>query len=160
MCRDPITSIPSLPLAPPMLFSTGVLQCSPCPSGLYSLQQGALHGGRVINSNMCSPCPPGADCMAGGDKLKAKPNFWGFNDSVDTVSFLQCPRDYCCHNEKSMHLVTGVARMHVRASAIQTFRCAVLAVLGSVRQSTARCALKITSAASITALVRCYFISS
>jgi hypothetical protein len=48
---------------------------------------------------MCNPCPPGADCTAGGDKLKAKANFWGFSDSVKTVSFLQCPREYCCHNE-------------------------------------------------------------
>jgi predicted outer membrane repeat protein len=35
-CKLPVyPSTPSLPFSPPMLFSTGMLTCSPCPSGLY-----------------------------------------------------------------------------------------------------------------------------
>eukprot|EP00935_MAST-01C_sp_MAST-1C-sp1_P002396 g2396.t1 len=103
---------PSLPLAPPMRFSTGILQCSPCPSGLYSIERGVLRGGNVSNRDMCRRCPPGADCTRGGAMLMAKPDFWGFISADNmTVRFLQCPREYCCHEEGSCEW-RGAAACH------------------------------------------------
>ena len=74
--------------------STGLLSCTPCPPGLYSIQQGAMHDFK-LDPFSCSTCPFGGNC-SGAATLKALLNFWGRQTSSTQVEFLQCPPHYCC----------------------------------------------------------------
>ena len=44
----------------------------------------------------CFPCPSGALCNA---SIKALPNYWGFRNSLGSVSMIKCPDLYCCQSE-------------------------------------------------------------
>jgi predicted outer membrane repeat protein len=91
--------VSTLPISPPMNFSLGILSCSPCPSGLYSLERGELKGGE-LSGMQCQTCPTGADCTEGGSQLKAKHNFYGLDLGNNALRFVQCPRKYCCSNRE------------------------------------------------------------
>ena len=43
---------------------------------------------KTISTEQCKPCPAGGDC---GHQIKSRGNFYGFNSSPGTVSFLPCP---------------------------------------------------------------------
>ncbi len=47
----------------------------------------------------CLPCPYGAVCMG---TIKARPNYWGYEDEVGKMSFASCPQGYCCNNIEIM----------------------------------------------------------
>lgn len=65
--------------------------CKRCPSGFYSTSVEPV-------GQTCRPCPYGGNCTS---NIAAKPTFWGFPSLSDigTVSFQQCPVDYCCPYE-------------------------------------------------------------
>ena len=60
--------------------------CKRCPSGFYIVEP---------VGQTCRPCPYGGNCTS---NIAARPTFWGFPSLSDigTVSFQQCPVDYCC----------------------------------------------------------------
>ena len=60
--------------------------CKRCSTGFYSVEPFA---------EKCRPCPYGGNCT---NNIAAKPTFWGFPSLSDrgSVSFQQCPIDYCC----------------------------------------------------------------
>eukprot|EP00794_Sanderia_malayensis_P012813 gene12813-14126_t len=69
--------------------------CKRCESGTYSLDAGKemLQSSKAINTTIpvCMPCPYGATCI---NKIRAKPNFWGFEQN-GRLRFAMCPRGYC-----------------------------------------------------------------
>jgi len=71
------------------------LQCSPCPSGQYSLQAGALRGD-VLTNITCLDCPYYANCSLGGAQVFALPGYWcgSFGASTE-IACLVCPLGYC-----------------------------------------------------------------
>ena len=68
--------------------------CSACKGNTYSLQRGRAFGSQLAPGFQCLPCPFGANCS---HNIFAKPNFWGFNDTVNppTLKFVVCPVGYC-----------------------------------------------------------------
>lgn len=60
--------------------------CKRCPPGYYSVEP---------SGKSCRPCPYGGNCTR---NIAASPTFWGFPslDDHGSVSFQQCPTDYCC----------------------------------------------------------------
>jgi hypothetical protein len=60
-----------LPLAPPMLLSTGTASCRSCANNFYSLQQGQRKNGELVDIK-CEECPFGLDCSEGGAALRVK----------------------------------------------------------------------------------------
>ncbi|XP_065055243.1 uncharacterized protein LOC135683787 [Rhopilema esculentum] len=74
------------------------LDCVRCADKTYTVAPSyanitKMHGKRNrVHINHCQKCPFGANC---DDKLKAKPNFWGFifRKSLQMIS---CPPGYCC----------------------------------------------------------------
>jgi hypothetical protein len=90
-----------------VLVTTGTIDCTPCSSGLYSLDRGVKHGNGTARPIKCSPCPYGASCVEGGAMLKVKSGFWGQSnvrqgqDDVlqsGWVAIVPCPLGYCCAN--------------------------------------------------------------
>ncbi len=47
----------------------------------------------------CLSCPYGGECHG---KIKARPNYWGYEDNTGKVSFATCPQGYCCNNIEVM----------------------------------------------------------
>ena len=69
-----------------ILSQSFTFSCKRCSSGFYSVEPFA---------EKCRPCPYGGNCT---NNIAAKPTFWGFPSLSDrgSVSFQQCPIDYCC----------------------------------------------------------------
>ena len=67
-----------------------IFSCERCSPGFYSIEP---------FGKTCRPCPYGGNCTS---NIAAKPTFWGFPSLsyLGSVSFRQCPMDYCCpyHN--------------------------------------------------------------
>ena len=81
-------------------------RCLPCPKSFYSLDFDRATLLNSLSSKIynvkCSPCPHGGDCSC---EIKAKANFWGFrseSQDANTISFLPCPKDYCCQGENCL----------------------------------------------------------
>ena len=63
-----------------------------CPEGTYSIHRGTRK--RLSDKHVnCYPCPVGGNCSL---PLAAQPNFWGYPENEDIVSFQLCPEGYCC----------------------------------------------------------------
>ena len=63
-----------------------------CPEGTYSIHRGTRR--RLSDKHVnCYPCPVGGNCSL---PLAAQPNFWGYPENEDIVSFQLCPEGYCC----------------------------------------------------------------
>ncbi|CAH3146370.1 unnamed protein product [Pocillopora meandrina] len=63
-----------------------------CPEGTYSIHRGTRR--RLSDKHVnCYPCPVGGNCSL---PLAAQPNFWGYPEKEDIVSFQLCPEGYCC----------------------------------------------------------------
>ena len=63
-----------------------------CPEGTYSIHRGTRR--RLSDKHVnCYPCPVGGNCSL---PLAAQPNFWGYPENEDNVSFQLCPEGYCC----------------------------------------------------------------
>ena len=63
-----------------------------CPEGTYSIHRGTRR--RLSDKHVnCYPCPVGGNCSL---PLAAQPNFWGYPENKDNVSFQLCPEGYCC----------------------------------------------------------------
>ena len=75
-------------------LTTLVFSCLVCPGNSYSLQRGHVIGSELAPGFKCLPCPFGANCS---QNILAKPNFWGFNNTVNppTLKFTMCPVGYC-----------------------------------------------------------------
>ena len=63
-----------------------------CPEGTYSIHRGTRRRPSDKHVN-CYPCPVGGNCSL---PLAAQPNFWGYPENEDIVSFQLCPEGYCC----------------------------------------------------------------
>ena len=63
-----------------------------CPEGTYSIHRGTRRRPSDKHVN-CYPCPVGGNCSL---PLAAQPNFWGYPEKEDIVSFQLCPEGYCC----------------------------------------------------------------
>ena len=63
-----------------------IFSCKRCSPGFYSIEP---------FGKTCRPCPYGGNCT---NNIAAKPTFWGFPSLSyhGSVSFRQCPMDYCC----------------------------------------------------------------
>ena len=63
-----------------------IFSCKRCSPGFYSVEP---------FGKSCRPCPNGGNCTF---NIAAKPAFWGFLSLsyLGSVSFRQCPTDYCC----------------------------------------------------------------
>ena len=63
-----------------------------CREGTYSIHRGTRR--RLSDKHVnCYPCPVGGNCSL---PLAAQPNFWGYPENEDNVSFQLCPEGYCC----------------------------------------------------------------
>ena len=82
-----------------MLCSYFTATCEQCPRRTYSLERGELFN-NLTKPVVCQACPKGGNCVNG--HVTAKPNFWGYRLNQD-VTFLQCPRKYCCDTDHCEH---------------------------------------------------------
>ena len=77
--------------------TTEMFTCRMCPPKTYSLQGGSSKGLMVRKGFKCLKCPFGAHCN--GHNIVAKKDFWGYKvtnaSNVSSLSFLQCPEEYC-----------------------------------------------------------------
>ena len=70
-----------------------------CPEGTYSIHRGTRR--RLSDKHVnCYPCPVGGNCSL---PLAAQPNFWGYPENEDIVSFQLCPEGYCCLHNKCFY---------------------------------------------------------
>ena len=87
-------------MATGMFGNSLLFRCLSCPKTFYSFD----HGHAIISNATtkqkhniaCLPCPYGGKCS---NKIKAKPNFWGYKSEDLTVKFLSCPIEYCCQGK-------------------------------------------------------------
>ncbi|XP_078381891.1 uncharacterized protein LOC144664620 isoform X2 [Oculina patagonica] len=75
-----------LPFMYETMAQSFIFSCERCSPGFYSIKP---------FGKTCRPCPYGGNCTS---NIAARPTFWGFPLLSDpgTVSFRQCPIDYCC----------------------------------------------------------------
>jgi hypothetical protein len=90
----------------PVLVSSALLSCTPCPATLYTLGYGTSNGNfSTISNPQCLVCPVGGNC-SDARVIVASSGYWGrvritnasgpVPSNWAVVEFTACPEGYCC----------------------------------------------------------------
>ena len=93
-------SVKSKDMASGMLGNILLFRCVSCQESFYSLDHdfGKISNATAMQKHIiqCLPCPYGGECS---NRIKSKPNFWGYQSDDLTIKLLLFPSGYCCHGQ-------------------------------------------------------------
>ena len=83
------------------ITGAGIFRCIPCARGTYTLNNDSLNISLSFQNITkhekmnftCLNCPVGANCTA---SIKSKSNFYGCKTKEQELTFLPCPKGFCC----------------------------------------------------------------
>ena len=83
------------------ITGAGIFRCIPCARGTYTLNNDSLNISLSFQNITkhekmnftCLNCPVGANCTA---SIKSKSNFYGYKTKEQELTFLPCPKGFCC----------------------------------------------------------------